>query len=306
MANPEHVEIVRRGKEVIDEWREFNTDVRLDLTAVDLNNSSLSGANLSGAGLFCAALPNADLTYADLSMADLVGADLRATYLCGAKLYRTNFGRTAFGHTDLTDAEGLETCRHITPSYLDHSTIQISGGLPEIFIRGCGWSDVLIATIPALLNDPIQFYSCFISYSTRDEEFAKRLHADLQDSGVRCWFAPEDLKIDDRVLSTIDEAIRLRDKLVLILSKSSIESDWVEHEANKALEEEERRGTPVLFPIRIDGAVMKTEFGWAKRIREAHRPTGRHIGDFSHWKDPDSYKTAFDRLMRDLKEERRA
>ena len=39
---------------------------------------------------------------------------------------------------------------------------------------------------------PIEFYSCFISYSSKDEEFAKRLHADLQSNGVRCWFAPEE------------------------------------------------------------------------------------------------------------------
>ena len=158
-----------------------------------------------------------------------------------------------------------------------------------------------ILTVPAMLNSPIQFYSCFISYSSQDDEFARRLHADLQDNGVRCWFAPEDLKIGDRVLFAIDEAIRLRDKLMLVLSEASIESDWVEHEVNKALQEEEKRGATVLFPIRIDGAVMKTEFGWAKRIRQAHRPTGRHIGDFSNWKDHDEYKIAFDRLMRDLK-----
>jgi hypothetical protein len=37
-----------------------------------------------------------------------------------------------------------------------------------------------------VLNQTIQHYSCFISYSTQDEEFAKRLHAYLQ------WFAPDD------------------------------------------------------------------------------------------------------------------
>jgi hypothetical protein len=41
----------------------------------------------------------------------------------------------------------------------------------------------------------IQYYSCFISYSSKDDAFAKRLHADLQNTGVRCWFAPHDLPI---------------------------------------------------------------------------------------------------------------
>jgi TIR domain len=50
----------------------------------------------------------------------------------------------------------------------------------------------------------------------------------------------------------IDEAIRLRDKLLLILSEASIASDWVEDEVSKAHAEERERGTTMLFPIRID------------------------------------------------------
>ena len=111
------------------------------------------------------------------------------------------------------------------------------------------------------------------------------------------------MKIGDRPLATINEAIRLRDKLVLIFSGTSIESDWVEHEVNEALDEEKKTGKDILFPIRIDDAVMECEFGWAKRVREAHKPGGRHIGNFSNWKDHDAYKAAFDRLLRDLKQE---
>jgi TIR domain len=49
-----------------------------------------------------------------------------------------------------------------------------------------------------------QFYSCFISYSSKDQDFASRLHADLHDKGIRCWFAPEDLKIGDRIRTRIE------------------------------------------------------------------------------------------------------
>src|SRR6266436_5046549 len=99
---------------------------------------------------------------------------------------------------------------------------------------------------------PIQFYSCFISYSSKDQEFAERLHADLQSKNVRCWFAPEDLKIGDRFRVRIDESIRLYDKLLLILSEHSLASNWVAYEVEKALNKEPE-GTPnVLFPIRLD------------------------------------------------------
>jgi hypothetical protein len=74
----------------------------------------------------------------------------------------------------------------------------------------------------SLLNQSIQFYSCFIRYSTKDQEFADRLHADLQASGVRCWYAPEDMKIGDRLRISIDET--LHEKLLLILSATSVTS----------------------------------------------------------------------------------
>src|SRR5262249_24643071 len=143
----------------------------------------------------------------------------------------------------------------------------------------------------------IQFYSCFISYASRDEAFTKRLHADLQNKGVRCWFAPEDIKIGDRIRDTIDQQIRLRQKLLVILSSASIASPWVEDEVEAALEEErtspERR--TVLTPIKIDNAVEDTNQAWVRTIKRS-----RHIGDFTHWEDNDAYQEALARLLRDL------
>jgi len=51
--------------------------------------------------------------------------------------------------------------------------------------------------------------------------FANRLYTDLQNEGDRCWFAPQDLKIGDKIRDLIDESIKLRDKLLLILSEAN-------------------------------------------------------------------------------------
>lgn len=143
---------------------------------------------------------------------------------------------------------------------------------------------------------PIEFYSCFISYSSKDQEFAERLHADLRSKNIRCWFAPEDLKIGDKFRPSFDEAIRVHDKLMVLLSENSVSSEWVEKEVETAFEKEHREKKTVLFPIRLDDAVMETQQAWAADIRRT-----RHIGDFRGWKDHDSYKKAFERLLRDLK-----
>ena len=223
---------------------------------------------------------------------------------------------TAFVDTDLSETIGLDTCRHLGPSTLDRRTLAKSPHLPTAFLRGCGLSDLEIEFyklyqedlttsqitdigygIIRLRSDPaIQFHSCFISYSSKNDNFTRRLHDDLQNKGVRCWFAPEDLKIGDRIRPAIHDAIRFHDKLLLILSEHSVSSQWVEDEVERALEKERREGPTVLFPIRLDDAVMEIDRGWPVTLRNS-----RHIGDFRHWKDHEAYHRSFERLIRDLK-----
>ena len=280
-----------------------------DLSGADLRKAGLSGADLFGANLSRADLSRADLSEAGLSRADLSGADLGGADLSGADLSGANLigvnlneataGWTVFGNVDLSVVQGLESVRHGGPSIIGIDTIYLSkGNIPEAFLQGAGVPDSFIEYMATLVGRPSQFYSCFISYSSKDQDAADRLHADLQSKGIRCWFAPEDMKIGDPIRQRIDEAIRLYDKLLLILSEHSIDSDWVEKEVETAFEEERRRKRTVLFPIRLDDLVMETDQAWAADIRRA-----RHIGDFRRWKDHDAYQEAFARLVRDLERE---
>jgi uncharacterized protein YjbI with pentapeptide repeats len=158
------------------------------------------------------AADGANLSNARLGFANLSEADLREVNLKGASLYET-----VLADVDLTGAIGLETCEHWGPSVIDFRTLAKSDPLPLAFLRGAGLPDTVIDYLPSLLSQPIQYYSCFISYSSMDDDFARRIHADLQSKGVRCWFAPHDLPIGGKILDEIDAAIRLRDKVLLIV-----------------------------------------------------------------------------------------
>jgi|ERR1039457_974131 hypothetical protein len=81
-------------------------------------------------------------------------------------------------------------------------------------------------------------------------------HSYLLAEGVRCWFAPEDLKIGDRFEESIEESIRSYDKVMIVLSEASVKSRPVEREVNAAREREDRENRLILFPVRIDDAVM--------------------------------------------------
>jgi hypothetical protein len=269
---------------------------RAHLGRADLRGAKLIEADLGRADLREANLGGADLREANLGGAHLGGANLSEATLGGANLGGATLHKTIFGDTNFAGATGLETCRHVGPSILDHQTLQKSGPLPLAFLRGVGLPDTLIEYLPSLLNQPIQFYSCFISYSGKDQEFAERLHADLQNKGVRCWFAPHDMPIGAKILDALDEAIRLRDKVLLILSEDAIASDWVEGEVTRALDEERTRKQTILFPVRIDDAVIQTSEAWARLLRGQ-----RNIGDFTRWKDHDTYQKSLERVLRDLK-----
>ncbi|GHO91513.1 hypothetical protein KSF_015610 [Reticulibacter mediterranei] len=300
-----------------------NTDLRdVRLIKADLSFADLSFADLRHAHMFCVNLSNTDLIYANLMGADLRRAnlhyadlreanlhyaDLRGANLSRANLYNPNLSetnlsgatvsQTYFIQVDLQRTKGLVEVNYQGPSHVELYTAKLpQDGSALHFLRGVGISDEWIDFYRAQMMSPIQYYSCFISYSSKDEVLAKRLHADLQDQGVRCWFAPEDMKIGDKIRARIDEAIHLQDKLLLLLSKHALASSWVEDEVEAALEKEQRQQREVLFPVRLDEHVMQTGTAWAAKL---HRT--RHIGDFTRWTDPQVYQQAFERLLRDLK-----
>src|SRR6266446_1234945 len=258
MADEAQLEILGKGVAVWNEWRRqgrtfipdlfepYLREARLDgadLSRANLRNADLTGADLRGANLSAANLSGANLGWANLSGVYLNGADLRGTNLSGTNLTRASVNAanvggsilfaTLLGDVDLSDVKGLETVHHEGPSTIGIDTIYRSKGrIPEVFLRGGGVPDAFTPYMKSLVGSvtAIEYYSCFISFSNKDAEFAKRLYADLQSSHIRCWFALEDLRIGDKFRREIDEAIRVYDKLLLVLSKDSVKSAWVEKE----------------------------------------------------------------------------
>lgn len=215
---------------------------------------------------------------------------------------------TIFADNDLSDVTGLDTIEHEAASIIGIDTIyRFQGKIPLAFLRGAGVPEIFIEYLPTLTAPgAIQFYSCFISYSSKDQEFADCLYADLQNKGARCWFAPHDIRAGKKVHEQIDEAIRVHEKLLLILSSNSMNSEWVKTEIRKARKRERVEKKRVLFPVRLasfeairDWELFDADEGkdLAVEIREYHIP------DFSGWKNHDLYSEGLQNLLRDLKAE---
>lgn len=261
MPNKEHLEIIKRGVKIWNQWREKNRDVVPYLIAADLSKINLSGVNLRGAQLIWADFTAANLGKADLSMANLYGAELRRANLTEANLQMVNL---------------------------------CEASLPETFVT----------YVRSFITKPIEFYSCFISYSHKDEEFAQRLHSRLRDAQIRVWFAPEDVKGGEKLHEQIEQAIQIHDRLLIVLSENSLQSEWVMTEIRKAREVELREKRRKLFPIRL--VDFERIQGWkcfdvnsgkdlAIEVQEYFIP------DFSDWKNHDAFESSFAKLLRDLK-----
>ncbi|OQX77447.1 MAG: hypothetical protein B6D64_08260 [Bacteroidetes bacterium 4484_276] len=114
---------------------------------------------------------------------------------------------------------------------------------------------------------------------TDGHEFAESLFSDLQNKGIRAWYAPHDLQAGKKVVEQIDVGIKYTDKLLLILSDGSMNNEWVKTEITKAFKKSREIGKQVLFPASLtkfenlrNWECFGADYGHvlAKEIREYH------------------------------------
>jgi len=280
-----------------------------DFAGANLRGVDLTGSDLRSANLYSALLEGATLDEADLSDANLISAELNETGLKGTEFAGARFGCTSIHNCDLSTASGLAEVGHHEPSAIDSMTLRRStNGLDGeaeyrrqdffAFLGNAGLDDELLVVVRNWVGQPIEFHSIFLSHSSLDKEFARRLYRDLRSLGIRCWLDEKELLPGDSVLGEIDEGIRLWDRLLLVCSRNSLGPTtgwWVEEELERALAKERemrRAGSPTsgtVIPITIDDYVF---VNWDGRYRSTILE--RHVGDF---RNQEEYPEALQRLV---------
>ena len=287
-----------------------------ELTKANLSNTDLSNANLSIANLSNADLKGANLKSTNLESANLESTNLRYTNLENTSFMYTNFNNTTISFTDLSRCRGLENVFHVDQSVIDIKSVKFNyKKLPKKFLSGCGFKkwqieamklndstltsaeivDILYSISDLRNNIPTQPYKLFISYSKKDELFVNTLEAVFNDKEIKYWRDVHYL-VAGPLEKQIERAISTNKIVLLILSKNSFDSDWMEFEVRHARKIEKAMKRHVLCPIALDDSWK--DCNWPKRIMAQIKEY--NIIDFSDWQNEEFFQKQFSKLLEGL------
>jgi uncharacterized protein YjbI with pentapeptide repeats len=301
-----------------------------DLVSAELDHADGVEADLTGALLRAADLEGTDLTRSDLAGADLEGAALSGTTLVDADLSYSSFhgaiigdldlagarmSRTLIVGVDLSSARGLSRVNHAGPSTIGEDTLRLSKGrIPKAFLKGAGLPDWQIeasrlydpdlsnAQIADIQNRVFELRSTgliaiggvFLSYNRDDSLFVDKLEEHLDEAGARTWRDVHDM-VAGPMERQVVSAIGTNDAVVVVLSESSVNSDWVAYEVERGRERERSENRDILCPIAIDDAWESLSGPMWSQLRR-----DKNILDFSKWKTK-KFDEQFDKLVKGLK-----
>lgn len=92
----------------------------------------------------------------------------------------------------------------------------------------------------------------FISYSHQDKEFVDNLAEMLVLAKHHVWMDRWELKLGDSLTSKIQDSLTNSSAILVILSKTSVESEWCKRELNAGLVRELEEKNTIVMPVVID------------------------------------------------------
>jgi uncharacterized protein YjbI with pentapeptide repeats len=273
-----------------------------DITGTFTDHSKLADCNARrtkwrGSKLYHVVAPRSDFSFAEFNGTHIQRCDFRGSkfykaMICaefdevevsGANFENSYVVASSFFNTDLSAAAHLNLASFHSRCRIHYQTIQRSSNVPSRLLEACGVAHFHIPHIDAISRNAAKLPSCFISYSAMDDKFIERFRNELANKGVRSWFAPRDLPFGAPTRDVIETQIDSNDRLIVVLSRHSLQSQWVEFEVETALEIERKNGTNIIIPVCIDDAVFKTKVSWARHIVRT-----RNIARYENWRSADS------------------
>ncbi len=92
----------------------------------------------------------------------------------------------------------------------------------------------------------------FISYSHRDRKFVNLLTKRLQENNIDVWLDSKEISTGSNIAERIRDAISKVDFFILVLSKNSTNSKWVNYELSATILNEISLQETIILPVLIE------------------------------------------------------
>lgn len=134
-------------------------------------------------------------------------------------------------------------------------------------------------------TNPKSKFDVFLSHSAKDRDFTSRLATDLSEAGLRVWLDQWHIRPGDSFAEAIDEAMKDSRFLVIVMSPDYFKSAWAQQEWHYAFGREIESDGIRLIPL---------------LYRDCDVPPMLQTKLWLDFRDPGQYRSALDRLVRDL------
>lgn len=98
--------------------------------------------------------------------------------------------------------------------------------------------------------------SIFLSHSSVDKPFVRKLAADLRRAGFYVWVDEAEIKVGDSLIEKIEDGIDNTDFLGVVISDNSLKSEWVTREVRIALNQEIAGRRVKVLPILLQQVTL--------------------------------------------------
>lgn len=97
-----------------------------------------------------------------------------------------------------------------------------------------------------------KIYDIFLSHSSLDDDFTERLHSLLEQAGLNVWYDEKKMTSNSHILSDLPKYIGDSEAFIVILSKNSCCSSWVQDEYGYARGLFDKKELKAIIPVVID------------------------------------------------------
>jgi len=92
----------------------------------------------------------------------------------------------------------------------------------------------------------------FLSHSSRDKKFVNLLAKKIQENGLDVWLDEAEISIGESLIQKISEGLYYSEFVIAVISKHSVNSEWVKKELYLAMHKEIAGKKITVLPIKID------------------------------------------------------